>query len=347
MARDASELARRLAREAEAVCRRYLSNGRREGGYWLVGDTANTPGRSLYVRLHGPERGKGAAGKWTDAATGEHGDLLDLIAANQGLHELRDVLEEAQAFLNLPRPQHSPPAVSAPAPAASPLAARRLYAMSKPIAGTLAERYLRSRKLTVVQVRDPLRFHRQCFYRPHAGRPCETWPAMIAAVTDLGGVITGIHRTWLCPATATRPPQVKDRRAMGALLGHGVRFGVANDVLAAGEGIETTLSLRLVMPAMPLIASLSAAHLGAMLFPPALRRLYVARDSDRAGDHAFETLAVRAASCGIEAIALWPRLGDFNDDLRCIGAAHLRARLAGQLAPKDAERFLATPMPGT
>ena len=27
------------------------------------------------------ERGKGAAGQWTDAATGEHGDLLDLIAA--------------------------------------------------------------------------------------------------------------------------------------------------------------------------------------------------------------------------------------------------------------------------
>ena len=43
----------------------------------------NTPGRSLYVRLHGPDRGPGAAGKWTDAATGEHGDLLDLIALNR------------------------------------------------------------------------------------------------------------------------------------------------------------------------------------------------------------------------------------------------------------------------
>ena len=32
MSRDASELARRLARDAEAVCRHYLSNGRRQGG---------------------------------------------------------------------------------------------------------------------------------------------------------------------------------------------------------------------------------------------------------------------------------------------------------------------------
>ncbi len=42
------------------------SNGRRQGGYWLVGDVENTPGRSLFVRLRGPDSGKGAAGKWTD-----------------------------------------------------------------------------------------------------------------------------------------------------------------------------------------------------------------------------------------------------------------------------------------
>ncbi len=63
---QASDLAHRLARDAEAVCRHFLSNGRCEGAYWLVGDAANAPGRSLYVRLRGPESGKGAAGKWTE-----------------------------------------------------------------------------------------------------------------------------------------------------------------------------------------------------------------------------------------------------------------------------------------
>ena len=62
----ASELARRLAGKAEDVCRHYLSNGSRQGRYWLVGDVGNAPGRSLYVRLHGPEAGRGAAGKWAD-----------------------------------------------------------------------------------------------------------------------------------------------------------------------------------------------------------------------------------------------------------------------------------------
>ena len=105
---DAAELAHRLARDAEAVCRHYLSNGRREGRYWLVGDVRNTPGRSMFVRLKGAESGKGAAGKWTDAATGEHGDLLDVIRESCGLADFRDVADEARRFLSLPRPEPEP-----------------------------------------------------------------------------------------------------------------------------------------------------------------------------------------------------------------------------------------------
>lgn len=64
--RYASELAQRLGRQAEAVCRHYLSAGYREGRYWLVGDVRNTPGRSMFVRLKGADSGRGAAGKWTE-----------------------------------------------------------------------------------------------------------------------------------------------------------------------------------------------------------------------------------------------------------------------------------------
>jgi hypothetical protein len=64
MADTVRDLAQRLEQQAEAVCRHYLSAGRREGGYWLVGDARNTPGRSMFVRLK--ESPKGPAGKWTD-----------------------------------------------------------------------------------------------------------------------------------------------------------------------------------------------------------------------------------------------------------------------------------------
>lgn len=126
---------------------------------------------------------------------------------------------------------------------------------------------------------------------------------------------------------------------MGFLLGNAVRFGVANDILAAGEGIETMLSLRCALPTLPMVSALSANHVQAM-FPPALRRLYIARDPDAAGDAAATVLAQRAETAGIEAIELSPRLGDFNEDLRTFGIDHLRAALRTQLVPKDVVRFL-------
>jgi hypothetical protein len=165
---------------------------------------------------------------------------------------------------------------------------------------------------------------------------------MIAAVTNLDGDITGAHRTWLDPLRQDKAPIAAPRRAMGHLLGHGVRFGVAQDCLAAGEGIETMLSLRCVLPALPMIAALSAAHLSAIQFPAKLRRLYVARDRDPAGDRAAAKLVGRAKAAGIEAIALSPHLGDFNDDLRAFGVDELRESLRGQLAPEDGARFMET-----
>ena len=342
MPRDTSELSRRLARDAEAVCRHYLSNGRRQGRYWTVGDVRNAPGRSMFVRLSGPDAGPGAAGHWTDAASAEHGDLLDVIRESCGLTDFREVAEEARRFLGLPRPgpgQALAP-VRTPVPAGSPEAARRLIAMSRPIRRTLAETYLRTRGIEAVHDAGALRYHPRCYYRPDDSSATETWPAMIAAVTDLADRFTGAHRTWLAPDGFGKAPVDTPRRAMGGLLGHAVRFGAADDVLAVGEGIETMLSLRCALPAMPMAAALSANHLAALLLPPALCRLYIARDADAAGDAAFAALTERAEAAGIEALALSPRTSDFNEDLHAFGLGALRAALRIQLAPQDVVRFM-------
>ena len=347
LSNPAGEVAHRLGDQAEAVCRHYLSKGHREGRYWLVGDARNTPGRSLYVRLWGTEDGRGAAGKWTDAATGEHGDLLDIIAIACGHTQLRDTLDEARHFLSLPRPEPDPDgprhAREPKAPTGSPQAARRLFAASGPVQGSVVQAYLHGRAITALRADDPLRFHPRCYYTPSRKDLAGTrraWPAMIAAVTDTDGAITGVHRTWIDPAASTKAPVATPRRAMGFLLGHGVRFGKADRVMTAGEGIETILSLRSIMPAMPMIAALSSAHLAAILFPPALRRLYVARDDDPSGDAALAKLAERASPVGIEVVPLSPILGDFNEDLRLIGTTQMREALAAQLVPEDVGRFL-------
>lgn len=353
----AAELAHRLAHEAEAVCRRYLSNGRREGRYWLVGDIANTPGRSLFVRLKRSDGGLGGVGRWTDTATAEYGDLLDIIAARCRLAAFRDVLDEARRFLSLPSFPQSLTAAASEEPmphrslgrnyvsSGSPEAAQRLFALTRPIWGTEAEAYLRQRGLIALHDTQALRFHPRCYYRPRGDGPTETRPALIGAVTDLGGKLTGVQRTYLSFETHglwnDGAAQISvQRRAMGHLLGNAVRFGTGTEIIAAGEGIETVLSLLMILPAMTMVAGLSAAHLAAILFPPSLRRLYIGRDNDPAGYRASKTLAQRAQAAGIDAIILSPRLSDFNDDLRYLGIRAMRAALRVQLAPEDVERFM-------
>lgn len=342
--RDASDLARRLARNAEAVCRHYLPQGRRQGRYWLIGDVEGSPGRSLFVRLTGPESGKGAAGRWTDAASGEFGDLLDLIAGNQRLGSLADTLKEARHFLSLPTPEPQDHRQQSPATPGSAEAARRLWRISRPIHGTLAETYLRSRAITDLRDCGCLRFHPHCWYQPDVddapGTP-DAFPALIAAVRDGDGNLTGVHRTWLDPAGSGKAPVATPRRAMGELLGNGVRFGRADTLMVAGEGIETVLSLRQILPTMPMIAALSAAHLAAIQFPPPLRRLYIARDNDAAGRQTASTLVERAQQVGVEPVMLDASFGDFNDDLHRLGADTLKSEVRVQLAPEDAEQFVA------
>jgi len=338
----ASELANRLARDAEAVCRHYLSAGRRAGNYWIVGDTANSKGKSLYVHLSGPR-----AGRWADAATAEYGDLLDLVRETCGLIDFRDVADEARRFLSLPQPDpaasrgdaRTDPPVERPADER----AQRLFHMTQPLGGTLADSYLRQRGILRASLHPALRYHPSCYYRDLVTGMTRSFPALIAAVTDPGGTITGVHRTWLDPSGGGKAQVDDPRRALGGLLGNAVRFGFPVrgpvPVMAAGEGLESILSLSHVMPAMPMVSALTANHLAAFDLPPGCVRLYIAADADAAGRNGTQRLSRRAQARGILSLVLAPELGDFNDDLR-LDPSRLITSLRAQLAPEDAEVFL-------
>ncbi len=341
---SASELADRLAQDAEAVCHHYLSAGRRAGNYWLVGDVANSKGRSLYVHLIGPR-----AGRWTDAATGQFGDLLDLVRESCGLVDFRDVADEVRHFLSLPQPDlrsfregNAGDSVSVERPATE--RARRLFGMTQPLAGTLADVYLRERGILRASTHAALRFQSSCYYRDLLTGRTTSYAALIAAVTDREGQITGVHRTWLDPDGGGKAKVDDPRRALGKLLGNGVRFRFPVSepvpVMAAGEGLETVLSLVAIIPGMPMVAALTANHLAAFRFPPGCLRIYIAADADAAGRHGMEGLSRRAREYGILPLALSPDLGDFNDDLRWLGPDRLTASLRAQLEPEDAITFL-------
>ena len=307
----------------------------------MVGDLQNNPGRSLFVRLTGPTSGPGARGKWTDSATSEFGDLLDIIRERTGITRFPDLLAEARVHLCRPQPVH--PDANFPrtrkSPSGTPAAAARLFAASVPVAGTLADTYLRSRGLTQGGTMSALRFHPKCWHRDDGQTRSIPRPALNAAVTDGAGALQGVHRTWLAPDGQGKARVETPRRAMGHLLGNAVRLTPHDDILVVGEGIETMLSLVEAVPRLPVWAALSSSHLGAVLLPDGLQRLYIAIDRDPAGQRAAERLTARATEAGIAVRVLEPRFGDFNDDLRAYGAEALRQHLAQQIDPKDQHRL--------
>jgi hypothetical protein len=339
----AAVLARHLAAHAEDVCRQYLSNGRRAGHYWIVGDVNNSKGRSLYVRLDGPLSGQGTAGKWTDAATGEQGDLLDLIRLRCAFGALGAAMDEARSFLALPRPTTVPGRQPSYGRRSTPEAARRLFRAGRPIPGTPAEGYLRARGITAVDS-PMLRFHPFVHYRAHDQAPLLRLPAMLAAITDLDGHIVGVNRTWLDverlsvadfeaprkgprrPARPRHPLPPRHRPAPGR---RGHRDGpVAQDRAArAAHGRGTHRQ----PPGGARPASLS-------------RALVIARDNGAAGVRAAARLRDRAEAQGIVVHDLVTCLDDFNDDRRCVGATQLRRVGTGQLSRRSSS--VRPPAPG-
>ena len=326
---NASTVSALLAQRAETVCRQYLPNGKKQGRYWCAGDARGASGRSLFVRLSPP----GTVGKWTDAATSEHGDLLDLVRLATGSASLREALTEARRFLAQP----VSPAASDDNTYDRAAAARNLWNRCGPIDSTHAEAYLAAR--AIHRCRFPaLRFHSALPYRSASGG-WRRFPALVAAVTGDDGALEGVHRTWLDPSRPAKARVSRPRKALGRVHGLAVRFGDADSAstLLVGEGIETVLSLvtawpDTVLPHAVAAAALSAGSLGAFVPPKHVTRLIIAHDRDKEGRLASLRLQLRCTQLGIATAFMLPAGNDFNDDLRTLGPEPL----AQQLAPLTA-----------
>ena len=328
---SAGAIAAALGERAEEVCERYLPLGRRSGRYWTVGDLHGSKGRSMWVRLEPP----GTPGKWVDAATGEHGDLLDLIRHHVGGPSLGPALEEARSLLSIPDALSRSPTTSVSLTERT-AAARRVWNACQPIDGTPAEAYLRAREIERCRFTS-LRFHPELLYRDEA--EAEAFPAMVAAVTNPDGEICAVQRTWLDPASPSKARVRAPRKALGPVHGHTVRLMPesvrSNASLVVGEGIETVLSVLIALHVAHGAAALSASGLTALDPPRGVTRLLIARDNDAAGEGAAELLRLRCRELGIPVVVLVPERGDFNDDLVAVGASLLAERLQLTLAEVD------------
>jgi twinkle protein len=91
----AKEIAELMSRDVEVWSQKLLSGGKRDSRYWVCGSVAGEAGQSLKVNLAGSKKGR-----WADYATGECGDLLDLLRITRGL-TMSDAIIEAKRALGI------------------------------------------------------------------------------------------------------------------------------------------------------------------------------------------------------------------------------------------------------
>lgn len=206
------------------------------------------------------------------------------------------------------KPRSSPmPAKAKPDDAKRREQALTIWDDAKPIEGTPAETYLRSRGLAYDG--NALRWHGNCpFGRDRVG-------AMVALVRDIHtNAPQAIHRT----AIASDGRKLSHlgsngRLALGPIGGGAIKLtddDAVSLVLGIGEGIESTLSIRNLpdMPTMPVWSLLAANQLAAFPVLGGVEALWIAVDHDESGtgQQASKTTARRWAAAGREAFLVTP-----------------------------------------
>jgi hypothetical protein len=192
--------------------------------------------------------------------------------------------------------------------------AQSLYHRGLDAQGTLVERYLRLRGITV-PIPAILRFVVCCPHRN--GRYLQ---AMVAPVVNVDGALIRIHKTFLEFDGKFDFPNPKDERECnGATAGGAVRLADYDPdrALVVGEGIETTLSAMQIF-GLPGWAALSDSGVAGLDLPPEVRRVVIAIDNDDGGRNAALAADYRWRSQGRLVRLIMPpkEEDDFNDVLR-------------------------------
>ncbi|HKD69918.1 MAG TPA: toprim domain-containing protein [Candidatus Binataceae bacterium] len=185
-----------------------------------------------------------------------------------------------------------------------------IWRSSRSAAGTVVERYLANRGITIPIPRAirfiPLRMHREY------GWP---FPVLAAGIQAADGAFAAVSLTWLSADGTHKAPVEPPRRIHGPYGGSAVRLAPAGESLVLCEGVETGLSIAQACPDLPVWCALSAKNLPHVTIPQSVDTVIIAADPDAAGEMAAQAAARRFLRGGRHVrIARTGRAGqDFND----------------------------------
>lgn len=176
-------------------------------------------------------------------------------------------------------------------------------------------KYLRARGLDYRDLHHAVRSIPKLPYysdnKEHAG----TYPAMLAAITDVDGALVSVHRTYLDglggKALVDTPRKVTP--ASGPMAGCSIKLSEPKLLggkwtIGVAEGIETALACRFLFHT-PIVSAVNAGMLARFKWPSSLARLriYPDNDANHAGQNAAHTLATRAQRSGLSVKVKTPK----------------------------------------
>jgi DNA primase len=114
----------------------------------------------------------------------------------------------------------------------------------------------------------------------------------------------------------TKAPVANPKMMLGAVRGGAVRLAPADKELMIAEGIETSLTVQIMLK-KPTWAALSSGNMKQIVLPPLplAQTLYIAKDNDEAGNKGALALADKAWAEGrtVHILQPPPKINDFND----------------------------------
>lgn len=323
------EVAEMLSARAPALAAELLPGGRKEGPEWVCGGLDGARGRSMAVHLQGAK-----AGVWSDFATGEAGDALDLVAQALFAGDKKEALTWAKSWLGLDgcdparlrvtrRAVESRKNEDDSGDEGAEARRRRAQALwlgaQERLAGTLAEAYLVGRGIRLEHLgRQPraLRFHPAIWCQERAAK----LPAMVAAIHNpVSGQFMATHRTYLArqrdgsidKADLARPKKVLGLYRGGVIplwrgaSGKPLAKAPQGDRLIITEGIEDGLTVALAKPECRVICVVAIGHANAVRWPEAITDITVAAQNDKPGSPAARRLEQIMAGWLAEGRRVW------------------------------------------
>lgn len=190
-----------------------------------------------------------------------------------------------------------------------------------PIAGTLAETYLRSRGITM-DLPDTVRFARLDYWDQGTGKVIgRKLPALVCALQDSAGDLVGVQRVYLAPDGRGKADVPKPKLSLGVIVGSAFRASGRYDCgatsVVVAEGPENGLSLAQGLPEAQVWVSCGTGLMPRVGFPAGVSEAVLAGDNDAPGRAAVNAAHAAFSARGLSVRAMFPAgwAKDWNDEL--------------------------------